>query len=334
MNDYGTGKVLALHDQAGTLVKLRSVISSGQQGTVYRAYDMTRKKEVALKLLTPGYCRGYEDTPRSQMEAQIKFYRKCKLLSETKGLPQELVLPETVSAMLADGSFLYTMPLLEPAYKPVSWAICLKHRDELTQVQRLELCRQCARVLAALHRERFIFCDISQTNLRYMTDARDGIHVRFIDCENITRRGRTLGLQGTGLYRAPELLHPDPDDPEGRPAPPSVMSDIFAFAVLSFRILCFGHPLGGTEVRQQTLEPRLVQSHYGQSPRFIFDPQRITASSRTRSLWNRLPRELKAYYTCMFSPDSCTLRIPRPPLEDYIRILDNIIPYHKQEESL
>lgn len=326
MSEQGIGMEIQLDKNADTILRLDKIIDRGQQGTIYKAWDIKRKRYVALKLLTPGYCTGESNTPEALKEAQDQFYRKCQTLAQATALPPELILPETVGPMMPDGAFCYTMPLLE-GYHPVSRAISLQHRDELTPKQRLELCRKIAQIILALHKARMIFCDISETNIQYRIDPAGNVLVRLIDCENITRIGHTLGLQGTGLYRAPELLIPDPLDPEGKLGKPSYQSDIFSVAVLTFRILCFGHPLGGKQARKQMLTPELVAQHYGTHPRFVLDPRCITASSRTIQLWSNLPQGLKAYYTCIFSPDSLFRKSPRIPLNGFIQVINNYITY-------
>lgn len=322
MKGQGIGTTIQLDEDANTLLRLDAIIGRGQQGTIYKAWDINRKRYVALKLLTPGYCSGEANTPEALREAQQQFHRKCQRLAETPSLHPDLVLPQVVGPLLSDGAFCYTMPLLE-GYHPVSKAISLDHRNALTMKQRLTLCRKIAEIVIALHKERVIFCDISEANIHYRIDPAGNVLVKLIDCENITRQNHTFGLQGTGLYRAPELLIPDPLDPEGRLGRPSFQSDIFSVAVLTFRILCFGHPLGGKEVRKKLLTPELVVQHYGKNPRFILDPKHITASKRTIALWNALPQELKAYYTCMFSPDSLHRKGPRIPLNLFVQLLND-----------
>lgn len=81
--------------------------------------------------------------------------------------------------------------------------------------------------------------------------------MRVLDCDNISLTGESLGLAGSGLFRAPEVM---------LGASPTEMSDAYALAVAAFRMLTGCHPLDGVRTHAQPFTPEFVKESFGKIP--------------------------------------------------------------------
>ena len=105
--------------------------------------------------------------------------------------------------------------------------------------RRLLALSKCASILARLHSEGMVYCDISQNNA-FIGDG-ESHEVWLIDADNL-RFERIEGGNAvyTPHYGAPEVVQGlDPSRPR---------SDCWAFAVMSFRMLTLCHPFIGKKV--------------------------------------------------------------------------------------
>jgi len=207
----------------GTWGSLRLIqrVGQGSFGEVYRAFDTTLEREVALKLLLP---RGND----KETEAKA-LLREARALARVRhpnvvpiygvdthdgrvGFWSDFVHGKTLSALLA----------AEGPFGPREAALI-----------GVDLCKAVGAVHAAglLHR------DIKAANVMRESGGR----ILLMDFGLTHDHDATQFLSGTPVYMAPELL-------AGSPA--SVTSDIYALGVLLFHLLTAKYPVDGSSTRE------------------------------------------------------------------------------------
>lgn len=315
VKNFEQGQILELSYPKPTFVRVLDYIGSGRQGDVYKAQDVKTGELVALK---HNYYKYANDKKQMNgMSGKEAFYQKTRLFARTGSPHPAFAWPKAVSDMSKDPiSFLYTMPLLEEGYQPVTAAIKNK---KLTTEQRLKLAIKLAEPILCLHQERLVFGDISDTNFYIKENADGTFSVRIIDCENINRADFNMGLLGTGYYLPPESIVPDPDN-GNMPHCPTIQSDIHAFGVLSFQLFCRHHPLDGELVLAEPDTPETFLKHYGTNPHFCFGKNNNTAFPLAKARWQQLPEPLKLYYMELFSDECLHGIIPRRNLSAFLKL--------------
>ena len=309
MTHFAKNAIVPLKDKTDTVLRICKLIGSGHQGDVYLAYDMTDQCYVAAK-----HCYGDFVSDRK------KFYEKLKILADHPSPSPRLCWPKKVGAMTENHTFLFTMPLVE-GYRPFTDLIT--NEDSVTDRQKAKILKQAGEVMQILYANKYIFTDLSATNLLYRIFPDGSVDVRFIDCDNITQPGLSLGVEGSGKYRAPELLIPSPNRLDGLPDPPSLSSDAFAFYVLAFRVLMRRHPLDGKLSRTKRWDDHEgFLEFYGRRPRFIFDGDENAPSDNIVKKWLNLPTEMKAIFRLGFSQKSLKDKTARPPVQALVACLE------------
>lgn len=202
-------------------LKLIQRVGQGSFGEVYRAFDTTLEREVALKLLLP---RG--DDKETEAKALLREARALARVRHPNVVPiygvdthdgrvgfwSDFVHGKTLSALLA----------AEGPFGPREAALI-----------GIDLCRAVGAVHAAglLHR------DIKSANV--MREA--GGRILLMDFGLTHDHDATQFLSGTPVYMAPELL-------AGSPA--TVSSDIYALGILLFHLLTVKYPVDGSSIRE------------------------------------------------------------------------------------
>ena len=290
----------------GTIVVIDSLINAGSQADIYKAIDASSKRYCAVKHLYGNFCNPKD---------KEKFYKKTDLLVNSKPCHPDLVMGYDITEPDANFNFAYVMPLLE-GYHPVSKVI--KAPDKLPLKARLELCKKIAAAFSALHaqNQKLVYGDISGNNV-LMKETPQGIDVKIIDTENIIPLGLNLGLGGTGLYRAPEVMDAS--------MKLDIQSDIHAFAVLCFRILCGGHPLDGTVTRSIPFTTENILEYFSKRPRFVFDGNSNAPDSATANFWKKLPKPIQLYFLSVFSQDCLKRRKERLDTSAFIKLAEKSI---------
>lgn len=308
MAHFQENTIVSFHDDVDTHLRIGKLIGSGTQADVYKALDILPNRYVAAKHL---YGRYATDKDR--------FYQKACLLAKYPSPHPNFCWPMAVSQLTDNKSFVYIMPLLE-GYRPLTDAI--NRVDPLTDRQKAQLLLKIAEAFDTLHKKKFIYGDISDRNILYRINSDGSVSVKIIDCENVTLAGFSFGLQGSGKYRAPELLIPDPDRMDHKPKPPSKYSDTYAFQVLAFRVLLRRHPLDGKLARSVAADDHQgFLKYYGYNPRFIFDGTANNPGPRVSENWAKLPMPMQLYFRNCFSQTALHQKEKRPSLEDFKIIL-------------
>lgn len=295
--------------QAGTVVRLSSeqltilgCVGDGSQAEVYLAQD-AGGNPVALKYFFGNYC---------DKKQKSKFYDKLKLLSGFSSPHPALVWPRNVSRFdPKTQTFFYTMAPLGKEWKSLAQAI--NSENLLSQRQKLELSAAYVDIFRSLHDRKLIYGDISATNLRFRT-VRGKVQAAVIDCDNVTLEGHTLGLQGTGLYRAPEILCGKSLTRE---------SDRYALASILFQLLVGCNPLDGAAARSEPFSNETVLKYWCRQPLFIFDanPSNRCIFPQAQRRWAALPEGIRLYFQVMFSQSRLLCPEQRPDLS----VLDRAI---------
>lgn len=282
-------------------IVVEKFLSSGMQADVYRIVNFDRKKHMVIKHLYGDYCSNKK-----------LFYRKVKLLSTRPAPHARLIWPQAVSEFdEKTGGFVYLMDELSE-YDPI--AMLMKDPERLPMGQKLEICKQMAEVFSSLANKGFIYSDVSGTNICYGIAPDGRVDVRVLDCDNVSLRGESLGLAGTGLFRSPQVL---------LGASPTEMSDVYALAVAAFRMLVGCHPLDGVRTHAQPFTPEFVKESFGKNPEYIFAEATENAplDEFYRQRFEKLPAQLQLYFNVMFSNKCLHEPEKRPTAQMLLTIL-------------
>lgn len=301
MPHFRTGDCLHIKNER---IVIKKCIGSGNQADVYLVLNIDRQKEMAMKHLY-----GYYST-----NAQL-FYKKLSLLSQFPAPHPSLVWPQLVSNFEYNtGAFVYLMELLPPDLKPIAYAMKNKNRKSLTEGQRKELAIKLVEIFATLHRKDFIYCDISGDNIYYRIDQSGHAEIKVIDCDNVSMEGQSLGLLGTGLFRAPEVL---------LGGAPTTKSDAHALSVTIFRLLVGTHPLDGKYTRSVPFTPENVTENFGKKPQYIFagNTNNPPINDKYSQRFASLSSQLQLYFNVMFCNDCLHNGSKRPDLDMLYKIL-------------
>ncbi|WP_428424622.1 protein kinase domain-containing protein [Methylibium sp.] len=160
------------------------------------------------------------------------------------------------------------------------------------------LCFQLADAFFALHAKGLSYQDISAANV--FVDPRSG-DIQICDNDNVDVDGAASVMGGTPEYQSPELVL--------RRGGPRRTTDLYALAVLLFRVLHVGHPLIGRRefAFANIAAPEARGKLYGSEPVFVFDP--VDESNRPDpqvhgpviAHWSIYPQFVKDLFTKAFT---------------------------------
>jgi serine/threonine protein kinase/tetratricopeptide (TPR) repeat protein len=220
--DEDAARAIAAAFQAITWGPFRLIekVGQGSFGEVYRAFDTTLEREVALKLLLPRY--GSEDEDATAVLREARLLARVRhpnvvpvygvdTFDKRVGFWSAFVRGRTLSSLLAaQGRFGATE----------------------TALIGIDLCKAVSAVHAAglLHR------DIKAGNVM----REEGGRILLMDFGLSLEHTATHSLSGTPPYMAPELF---------TGAPSSVVSDIYSLGVLLYQLLTGKYPVEGSNFR-------------------------------------------------------------------------------------
>jgi len=225
-----------------------SRLGRGGMGTVYRAWQTSIAREVALKLLGDALREEPIALERFMREARITASLRCPhtvrvidfglLSDQTPYLAMELVDGVTLDALLADGG----------ALKPA---------------RAIELVRQICMALEEAHDQGLVHRDLKPGNIMVTPMADGGDFARVLDFgvakildDDSTALTAENSNPGTPAYMAPEQARNEPVGPQ---------ADIYALAVILYEMLSGERPFTGTSAvavlvqHAQTPPPRMTE---------------------------------------------------------------------------
>ncbi len=182
---------MAVPDKLNGRYEIKGVLGQGGMGLVFRAWDATVKREVAVKTL--------RDAPtRSALQM---FQRECGVLAAMSH--PNIVEIFDVGEFEDDGTSkpYFVMPLL-PGSTLDKLIREASHR--LTVERVVDIMCQACRGLQAAHERGLIHRDIKPSNIFVMDD--DSVKVIDFGVAHMADTGLSVGIKGTLVYMAPEQL--------------------------------------------------------------------------------------------------------------------------------
>lgn len=205
-------------------LRLVDEIGRGSFGVVYRAWDTTLERNVALKLIEPRIGPAGLDTSRAVQEA-----RRLARISHAHVVT-------VYGADLRDGRFGIWMELLSGR----TLGEILKLQGAMSPREAALIGVDLCHALASIHRAGLLHRDVKANNVMreeggriVLMDFGSGRHIPADDESN-------CDLAGTPLYFAPELF---------TGGAPSVASDIYSLGVLLFHLVTGDYPVRGGDRR-------------------------------------------------------------------------------------
>ncbi|MCE9563596.1 MAG: serine/threonine protein kinase [Planctomycetes bacterium] len=225
-----TAPLRTLPDRVGAHLgefELKDELGRGGMGVVYRAFDKTLKREVAVKLLRTGNAFSAAESARFRFEAEM-----------VASLHHPNIVP-VHSCGEADGVPYLVMPLMTGG-SLAAWLKNLGPDRCLPPKKAAKIARDVAFGVHHAHQRGLIHRDIKPANI--LLDHTGAPHVadfglaRRVDCT----ASSTAEIAGTFLYMAPE---------QGRGAKDlTIAVDVHAIGVVLFELLTGGVPYGGSDI--------------------------------------------------------------------------------------
>ncbi|MBI4815790.1 MAG: serine/threonine protein kinase [Deltaproteobacteria bacterium] len=231
-------------DSPGSGFLILNLIGAGAMGTVYRAYQASLDREVAVKVLSGPEVRDPESIERFRREAM-----SCAQLHS----------PHTISVYergeLPGGGLFIAMELLFGR----SLDQIIKSEAPLQTSRLVDLAKQVCRSLEEAHSRGIVHRDIKPSNIMVEGGPPGSEHAKVLDFGLVKLLGANQSLTspggfcGTPLYMAPELWSSQYGDIG--PA-----ADLYALGVVMFQMLTGKSPFAATTV------PELIHKHLYESP--------------------------------------------------------------------
>ncbi|OGF67994.1 MAG: hypothetical protein A2Y62_21520 [Candidatus Fischerbacteria bacterium RBG_13_37_8] len=201
------------------------LLGEGGMGQVYKAYDPSLKRYVALKILRsdePDLIERFLREARTQAQVQHEHVCKIHEVGEADGKP--------------DGKPFISMQYIEG--KTLRDASV-----EMTREQKIKAIMEAAEALHAAHKLGLIHRDIKPSNIM-VERAEDGSYKPYIMDFGIAREQKTPGLTVTGIligtpaYMPPEQARGDIHNLDRR-------TDVYALGATLYELLCGKPPFQG-----------------------------------------------------------------------------------------
>jgi serine/threonine-protein kinase len=212
---------MAVPDKLKDRYDIKEVLGQGGMGLVFRAWDSTVKRDVALKTLRDAPTRA----------ALQMFQKECEVLAATSH--PNIIEIFDIGEFEDEGKSkpFFVMPLLGGATldKLIRTA---SHR--LTVERVADIVAQVCRGLQAAHERGLVHRDIKPSNIFVMDD--DSVKIIDFGVAHMAETGLSVGVKGTLMYMAPEQL-------QMKPATPA--SDIYSLGVVAYETLTLRRPFEG-----------------------------------------------------------------------------------------
>ncbi len=218
----GFGKTPAGDSKSGAVIagsigsyELRERIGAGGFATVFRAWDASTNREVAIKACSLG------------PEMHERFFREAELAGR---LHHPNITEIYGSGMEGDTPF-----IVQELLSGEDLSALIARREPSTLSAKIGILRGVAEALDHAHRAGVIHRDVKPSNVRVLEDGSIklmdfGIAKALGASSNLTKSGIAVGSIG---YMSPEQVSGDPVDERG---------DIFCLGVLAYELLAFQPP--------------------------------------------------------------------------------------------
>lgn len=245
------GKQVKKIDENGYIYYIDKELGRGGQGVVYKTKDADTAIKIALKNEQP-----------IKDENEIKnFYHHIKQLI-LKPITKDMNIARPLALLKDEAGYIMNLlsdmnplAMLDPGCSKKQDINFIKEHDFLQEVDkkdkrtaeyifqylktgglrlRLYVLASIGIELLKLHTKGLVYCDISHNNIFLSQDERPIVYL--IDADNIEYNDQSKNNISTPEYETPEVMRGEPN---------SIYSDIYAYAILAFKILTMAHPFEG-----------------------------------------------------------------------------------------
>jgi serine/threonine protein kinase len=208
-------------------------LGRGGMGVVYRAYDASLERDVALKVI--------QQIALDVADTKARFYREARMAAR---------LSHDAIAVIYEIGEEAGVPFIAMEYLPGrDLRMVIDSKESLTLEQKLDYARQICRGLQYAHGKNVIHRDIKPENIKLLEDGR----VKIIDFgiakpytptaspedKNTSAVLTRMGMRiGTPWYMSPEQARGNPVDRR---------TDIFSFGVVLYELLTYAKPFQGDD---------------------------------------------------------------------------------------
>jgi serine/threonine protein kinase len=215
------GRAAAAEDRGLARFRILGLLGEGRHGRVYRAFDPTLERQVALKLMS-------DEAPRSS-RAHERFLGEARALARLKH-PGIVAIHEAGR----DGDRLYlALDLIEG--RGLAEALA---EGRLSHRRAAEIAADLAEALAYAHGLGIVHRDVKPANVRI--DARGGVHLMDF---GIALRPESPDADPGSIVGTPAYLAPEQFDGGRREALPA--ADQYSLGVVLYQMLCGRPPFDG-----------------------------------------------------------------------------------------
>ncbi|MEW6435466.1 MAG: serine/threonine-protein kinase [Myxococcota bacterium] len=237
----------------GTLVlggrfRIEQLLGGGGMGLVYAAEQVSLGRRVAVKVLR-------EDLPRD-LGFEERFKREALLLSSV----EHPAVVRVIDFGLHEASMCLVMEYVEGE----TLEAVLRNEAPLSVARTEMLVTQLAQGLAAIHAKGIVHRDLKPENVILTRTPDGGEQARLLDFGIARLAGQEGGASVTqvGLVLGtPEYVSPE----QALGQPLDARSDLYALAVIAFRMLTGRHPFPGPSPRE------FISQHIHQKAPFVLD---------------------------------------------------------------
>lgn len=201
------------------------ILGEGGQGKVYK----TRNPRILIKLMQDN---------NNEIESSIKRIKALDISENCK--VAKPILKLNIESPNISGYIMQMMDGMVPISNLMdsSNLNLLEYYKKTGGIKRrLLILKKIASILSELHSKNIVYGDLSDNNIFISNDIKNS-EVWFIDCDNMAYSQDIKGVVFTKYYGAPEI--------ENKKSKNTIETDIYAFAVLAFRLLTLSEPFGGS----------------------------------------------------------------------------------------